>query len=70
LLAHTLNSLSHEAVNFFKQVSHLTSSLATTKGVFKGESPEKAGAGMASAKNNPTVSAMFLMFIALTSVLL
>jgi hypothetical protein len=66
LLAHTLNSLSHEAANFFKQVSHLTSSLATTKG----ESPEKAGAGMASAKNNPTVSAMFLMFIALTSVLL
>jgi hypothetical protein len=65
LLEHTLNSLSQEAVNFFKQMSHLTSSLAKTKG----ESPEKAGAGMASAKTNPSVSATFLMFIAVTSVL-
>jgi hypothetical protein len=66
LLAHTLNSLSHEAVNFFKQMSHLTSSLAKTKG----ESPEKADAGMASAKSNPSDSATFLMLIAVTSVLL
>jgi hypothetical protein len=56
------------------QLSHLASSLATTKGLFeaefKGESPEKAVAGMASAKNNPSVSTAFLMFIVLTLVFL
>ena len=51
------------------QLSHLASSLATTKGVFKleykVESPEKAIAGMANAKNSPSVNAAFLMFIVL-----
>jgi len=67
LLAQTLFSLSHKAVNFFVQLSQLASFLAINKGLLKDEPtmepPEKAVAGITSARNNPKLSAAFLTFM-------